>query len=971
MGLTQPYLIRDLGVFNFSGFNSIFGKMLFVKNLLLLLFISGFYISLQAQTYWQQQVDYTIEVTLNDSAKSLEGFEKIIYTNQSPDTLTFIWFHLWPNAYKNDKTAFSEQTLLNGNTAFYFSDKEQRGYINQLDFKVNGTTARTTDHPQFIDVIRLELPQPLLPGEKITITTPFHVKLPFNFSRGGYDGSSFQVTQWYPKPAVYDAAGWHPMPYLDQGEFYSEFGSFDVRISVPENYVVAATGELQNEEEIKWLKARRDFAPAAKKNVGKKLTSKTSVKKQHPAAPTVQVPMKTLRFVQQNVHDFAWFANNNFIVDSDSCQLASGKIVEVFSFYTPAEKAIWKNSIQMAKDALRFYSSEVGEYPYDVLSVVQGPQSFGGGMEYPNITIIAPMENERALDITMAHEIGHNWFYGMLASNERDHPWMDEGINSFYENKYRQNKYGQQSNESEVLFQTLATRKKDQPINTRAEDFSTANYALVAYHKTAEWMQLLEDKLTEARFRQMMQQYFQAWQFKHPQPQDFKNIVSTELKEESSAFFRLLDQKGILPDHELIGFKITSPLIGGSLQKYITHPAKNMLLISPALGVNNYDKLMVGGLISNYKLPPSKLQFVVVPLYSFNAKKLNGAGSINYTSVSDRTLNKWRFGTSLMSFSKKQFLDSNGQKVFERFSKLTPSVRLTLGEAPLSTKERFVEARTFFIRERNFSHYVMKSTDNLYYVDSSQMDNRFIAQLSYAVQDYRVLYPYRYELQLQQGEGFYRVNATGNYFFNYAKGGGMNVRVFASKFGYTDKENKLSTSIYQPKLLAVTGEEDYTYSNYFFGRTASFANDGSILKNDGLAAQQIMIRDGGLKLRLDQFEFLQGRSEDWVAALNFNTSLPNRLFPFKLPLKLFFDVGTFSEAWKTGYESSRLLYVGGLQLSLFKDVFNIYAPLIYSNVFRENLKTLPEQNTFFKRLTFSINIQNLSLRQLTDNQISF
>ncbi|MBK8310610.1 MAG: hypothetical protein IPL04_06575 [Chitinophagaceae bacterium] len=199
--------------------------------------------------YWQQQVNYTIDVSLNDNDHTLNGFEKIEYINNSPDTLHFIWFHLWPNAYKNDKTAFTDQTLENGNTKFYFSNTEDRGYINRLDFKVGNSTAAIEDHPQHIDIVKILLPSPLLPGQKTIITTPFHVKLPYNFSRGGHDGESYQATQWYPKPAVYDKNGWHPMTYLDQGEFYSEFGSFDVSITVPKNYVVAATGELQNAEE--------------------------------------------------------------------------------------------------------------------------------------------------------------------------------------------------------------------------------------------------------------------------------------------------------------------------------------------------------------------------------------------------------------------------------------------------------------------------------------------------------------------------------------------------------------------------------------------------------------------------------------------------------------------------------------------------------------------------------------------------
>ena len=200
--------------------------------------------------YFQQKADYKIDVTLNDIENTLDGFEIINYTNNSPDTLYFIWFHLWPNAYKNDRTAFSEQLLQLDRTDFYFSDNEQRGYINRLDFKVDGTTAELEDHPLYIDIAKLILPTPLAPGNTIKITTPFHEKIPLNFSRGGHVGQTYQITQWYPKPAVYDNKGWHPIPYLDQGEFYSEFGDFHVQITVPKNYIIAATGELQNKDEL-------------------------------------------------------------------------------------------------------------------------------------------------------------------------------------------------------------------------------------------------------------------------------------------------------------------------------------------------------------------------------------------------------------------------------------------------------------------------------------------------------------------------------------------------------------------------------------------------------------------------------------------------------------------------------------------------------------------------------------------------
>ncbi|MGZ8538692.1 MAG: M1 family metallopeptidase, partial [Flavisolibacter sp.] len=165
-----------------------------MQKLLSLLAACSLWLAASSQ-YWQQRVDYIIDVSLNDKEKTLDAYEKLTYYNNSPDTLHFIWFHLWPNAYKNDRTAFNDQMLENDKTDFYFSNKEERGYINRLDFKVDGTTAKSEDHPEHIDIIKLLLPKPLPPGQHTVITTPFHVKLPYNFSRGGYDGESFQVTQ--------------------------------------------------------------------------------------------------------------------------------------------------------------------------------------------------------------------------------------------------------------------------------------------------------------------------------------------------------------------------------------------------------------------------------------------------------------------------------------------------------------------------------------------------------------------------------------------------------------------------------------------------------------------------------------------------------------------------------------------------------------------------------------------------------
>ena len=224
------------------------------KRLVVLLVGIIFSNSLYSQeTYWQQHVDYKINVKLNDISNVLDADLTLTYTNNSPNTLHEIYFHLWPNAYRERSTALTKQMLENGKSSLYFADATDRGYIDLIDFSVDGISAIHIIDKEHIDIAKVVLNKPIQPGKSIIITTPFRVKIPSSsFSRLGHKEQSYQITQWYPKPAVYDHKGWHAMPYLNQGEFYSEFGNFEVNITVPKNYVVAATGNLQNKDELEW-----------------------------------------------------------------------------------------------------------------------------------------------------------------------------------------------------------------------------------------------------------------------------------------------------------------------------------------------------------------------------------------------------------------------------------------------------------------------------------------------------------------------------------------------------------------------------------------------------------------------------------------------------------------------------------------------------------------------------------------------
>ncbi len=917
--------------------------------------------------YWQQQVNYNIDVSLNDKEHTLAGFEKIEYINNSPDTLRFIWFHLWPNAYKNDKTAFSDQLLENGNTKFYFSGKDDKGYINKLDFKVNNTTAQTEDHPQHIDIVKLILPAPLVPGQKILITTPFHVKLPSNYSRGGHEGQSYQATQWYPKPAVYDKNGWHPMPYLDQGEFYSEFGNFEVNITVPKNYVVAATGELQNTEERQWLKSRASFTWEP---VNQKIkTTGGQVKTTYQLYPESEKEIKILTYRQNNVHDFAWFADKRFIVNYDSCKLSSGKTIDIFSFYTPAQKEIWKSSIVNAKEAIHHYSSLVGEYPYNVVSVVQGPASFGGGMEYPTITVLSPVEDSRSLDYIIAHEVGHNWFYGILGSNERKYPWMDEGVNSYYESKYRNKQDQRFTQRTEQSFlETFIVEKKDQPIATASEDFTATNYGLIAYYKASQWITYLEKKLGTDTFNKAMQEYYRQWQFKHPQPEDLKKVLEDVSGQNLDSAFALLQQKGSLPGKEKKGMGIQGPL-GGI--KGVNSDKKTVVTLLPAVGINSYDKLMAGLTITNLRFPPNRIQFLLIPMYGFGSKNFTGIGFINYSGYPKGTFRKIDVGVSGSIFTIDRFKDNDNNKTFLSFSKIVPGIRLTLKEKKARSQfNRFIQFKSFLFNEEALRFYrdtVITGIDTTISTKYRTInEGRTLNQLQFVIENSRALYPYRGELKVEQGKDFIRTAFTGRYFFNYAKEGGLNVRLFAGKFFYSGSKTiskQFATDRYHLNMTGANGYEDYTYSDYFIGRN----------EFEGISSQQIMERDGAFKVRTGLLAEKVGRTDDWLVAANFSTTIPSsvnplNLLPVKIPLKLFFDIGTYAEVWKQNADADRFLFDAGLHIPLLKETVNIYIPLIYSSVYRDYIQsTIEKKGRFWKKISFSIDISNFSFRKIDRN----
>src|SRR6188768_1995205 len=365
---------------------------------------------------------------------------------------------------------------------------------------------------------------------------------------------------------------------------------------------------------------------------------------------------------------------------------------------------------------------------------------------------------------------------------------MDEGINTFYDSRYAQWKYGGKgevqfgsqsfaiTDAERLMFESKAAVNKDQPINLEGGKFTSLNYDLVAYYKTGAWLEVVEKKLGKETFDKAMQEYYRQWQFKHPYPEDFKKVLETSSGQNLDAEFALLGKKGMLPAMERKGTKIIFPYSAKTVVSYLKDPSKNALIISPVMGANAYDKFMIGAIITNYKLPPSRFQFFAVPLYSTGAKKLNGIGKMEYSFYPSGTFKKINVFLNGSAFSMNSFEKDDGDEVTAGFQKLVPGIRFTLNEKNVrGSRNRYIQWKSFLINEESFNisyDSIFTPTDTIINQNVNTIsENRTLHQLKFVVENFRTLYPYKAEFNIEHGKGFIRTAFTGNYFFNYRKEG--------------------------------------------------------------------------------------------------------------------------------------------------------------------------------------------------------
>ncbi len=471
--------------------------------------------------YWQQRVDYRISATLDAQARELRGRETVRYTNRSPDALPYLWVHLEQNMCS--PTSVTEQLdqppLVFLGSVFDFSCKGFEGGLTlervasrrgKLNYTVYGTT------------MRVDLPRPLSPGGVLELEIDWRFPIPsYGGGRMGRDGSLYELGQWYPRLAVYDdVRGWNHEPYIGAGEFYLEYGSFDVSLNVPADFIVAATGTLQNPGAVLTAAQRSRLARAARSDSVVPIISADEAGNAGKTRPLTSGSL-TWRFTADNVRDFAFAASPDFRWD------ASGyKGVLVHTLYRPSA-SLWAEANRMAREALRYFSEQWYPYPYPHITSVEGPIE---GMEYPMITFDPAGPARPELQWVISHELGHQWMPMVVGSNERLYPWMDEGFNTFIDlagaaKYFAGTAYGDTIEVHPLhLYPDHALPGHEQPLITRPVEVHDLFW--VGYQKPALMLQLLRyEVLGQERFDHAFREYLRTWAYKHPTPADFFRIM--------------------------------------------------------------------------------------------------------------------------------------------------------------------------------------------------------------------------------------------------------------------------------------------------------------------------------------------------------------------------------------------------------------------------------------------------------------
>lgn len=479
-------------------------KQLFTITLLLTAFSSFSQIE-----RWQQKVDYTMQVNFDVNTHQFTGSQKLVYTNNSPDTLTKVFYHLYFNAFQPGSMMDERSRNIED------PDRRVRDRISKLENNEIGKLypvslnqdGESTTYKVVGTILEVNLAHPILPNSKSTFDMNFEGQVPIQIRRTGRDNSEgidYSMAQWYPKMSEYDYAGWHANPYVAR-EFHGVWGNFDVSLTLDSKYVVAATGILQNGNQIGY--GYEDQGIKIKKH-----------KKKEPL---------TWRFIANNVHDFVWAADRDYV--HKTVEVPNGPKMHFFYQEDTITTETWPKLMETVPKMVSFMNNRFGAYPYSDFSVIQGGD---GGMEYSMATLILGRGSYEGLLSVTLHEMFHSWYQGVLATNESLYPWMDEGFTTYAENITEAYLTGSNSNPQKNSYRAyyyLVKSGKQEPISTHSDHYSTnMAYGIAAYSMGSMVPSMLAYIVGEDSFEKAFKSYFDTWKFKHPNPTDFRRLIEKE-----------------------------------------------------------------------------------------------------------------------------------------------------------------------------------------------------------------------------------------------------------------------------------------------------------------------------------------------------------------------------------------------------------------------------------------------------------
>jgi len=470
----------------------------------LILILIGFLSTSISAQYWQQEVDYTMSVRLDTKTAIYTGTQKLIYTNNSPETLKKVFYHLYFNAFQPGSDMAIR--LKNGgdkNRRFKINldslSANQSGYLNVSNLKQNGKPVQTKDSETILEVT---LNEPLASGESTVLELEFEGHVPDVIRRSGKnskEGVAFSMAQWYPKLSEYDVDGWNTDPYTGR-EFHGVWGNFDVKITLNKDFTVGGSGYLQNADEIGKGYSKRKRSKSKKGEI-------------------------TWHFIAPGVHDFTFAADPDYIHNI----YPGPNNVDLHFFYKNDPEIIenWKKLQPITAELMEYFNDKIGPYPYKQYSVIQGGD---GGMEYAMCTLITGGRKFGSLVGVTAHELAHSWFQFLLATNETKHEWMDEGFTTFIstlaENVVLKEEKEFPLSRSYKGYLSLANSGVEQPQSSNANRYHY-NYAYesTAYNKGAVFLGQLGYIIGTENLFKTLQIYYDEYKFKHPVPNDVRRIA--------------------------------------------------------------------------------------------------------------------------------------------------------------------------------------------------------------------------------------------------------------------------------------------------------------------------------------------------------------------------------------------------------------------------------------------------------------